>query len=612
MVLFCFWLLQLLTAVAALLFLYHHFVYPKLLAYLANRRAESNPVPTTGAIQSNEPLSFITVILPCYNEQAYIAEKMFNFAFIEYPHHLLKVIVADDGSTDSTAAIYQQTVRHPLLAGISFELRSFGCNRGKIAVLNDLLTEPRSGLVCLSDVSALISADAFLLINRHMRDHTIGAVAASYGLLNPGSEGEAAYWRYQVEIKRHESLMGSTLGVHGALYCLRPELFQRLDADSINDDFMIPMHIIEQGYRVIYDTNIVGVELEQSTAQLDFHRRSRIAAGNVQQVLRLKTLLHPKYGSVAFNFFSGKFLRVMMPWCMVLMLVGSAVLAITSPFFALALLFQGVCYAGAGYVQVSRAQTQPKVLRLLHYLVTGHYASLVGWGLLFRRSDKVLRWRKSNNSQVSDQHYLPAATRYGKRAFDLVVASVILIMTLPLWLLIALAIRMTSAGPIFYRQLRIGYCDGQQTHLFYMIKFRTMVHDAERLTGAVWSGKNDPRITKLGRFLRKSRLDELPQMINVCCGDMSLVGPRPERPELCHNIEQEIPYFSERTCYVRPGITGLAQVYLGYDTCIDDVRKKVMYDHSYALALHTTRSWLKMDCCVLVRTVYIMLAGRGQ
>jgi lipopolysaccharide/colanic/teichoic acid biosynthesis glycosyltransferase len=185
-------------------------------------------------------------------------------------------------------------------------------------------------------------------------------------------------------------------------------------------------------------------------------------------------------------------------------------------------------------------------------------------------------------------------------------------MSLPLWVLIALAIRMTSAGPIFFRQLRIGYCDGQQTHLFYMIKFRTMVHDAERLTGTVWSGKNDPRITKLGRFLRKSRLDELPQMINVCRGDMSLVGPRPERPELCHNIEQEIPYFSERTCYVRPGITGLAQVYLGYDTCIDDVRKKVMYDHSYALALHTTRSWLKMDCCVLVRTVYIMLAGRGQ
>ena len=605
-------LLQLITITAALLFVYHHFIYPKLLGYLAARQAQHAVSQSAERPHDTESLAFITIILPCYNEQTFIAEKLFNFAFIDYPHSHFKVILADDGSTDNTAAIYQQTINHPLLAGIDFEYRGFARNRGKIAVLNDLLTAPMRGLVCLSDVSALISADALMLISRHMQDPAIGAVAASYGLLNPGSEGEAAYWQYQVQIKQHESLMGSTLGVHGALYCLRPELFQRLDADSINDDFMIPMHIIEQGYRVIYDTNIIGVELEQSTVQLDFHRRSRIAAGNVQQVLRLKTLLHPKYGAVAFNFFSGKFLRVLMPWCMLLMLLGSAVLAFNSTLFLIPLLFQCVCYAGAGFVHYSRAATQPKLLRLLHYLVVGHYAALVGWGLLLKRSEKVLRWRKTSPDTTTEAHYLPVTTRYGKRAFDLIVASLIFAVTLPLWLLIAVAIRLTSAGPIFFRQLRIGYCDGQQTHLFYMIKFRTMVQDAERFTGAVWAGKNDPRITPLGRFLRKTRLDELPQMINVCCGDMSLVGPRPERPELCQRIEQQIPFFAERTCFVRPGITGLAQVHLGYDSCMDDVRKKVMYDHSYALALHTTTSWLKMDFRVLARTILIMLTGRGQ
>lgn len=145
-----------------------------------------------------------------------------------------------------------------------------------------------------------------------------------------------------------------------------------------------------------------------------------------------------------------------------------------------------------------------------------------------------------------------------------------------------------------------------------MIKFRTMRTDAEAASGATWAAKSDPRITRVGQFLRKTRLDELPQFINVLTGEMSLIGPRPERPGFYQKLENEIPYFVERTYGVTPGITGLAQVNQGYDTCIEDVRSKVGFDHSYALSLSSPLSWLKMDIYIIFRTLVVMVCGRGQ
>jgi len=139
-----------------------------------------------------------------------------------------------------------------------------------------------------------------------------------------------------------------------------------------------------------------------------------------------------------------------------------------------------------------------------------------------------------------------------------------------------------------------------------------MVQDAESGTGAVWAQKNDSRLTKIGKLLRKMRLDELPQFINVIKGEMSLIGPRPERPEIAIKLEQEIPFYSERTYDVTPGITGLAQVSQGYDTCIEDVKTKLGYDFAYSLSLTKLHSWLLMDLTIIVKTLLIMALGRGQ
>ena len=212
---------------------------------------------------------------------------------------------------------------------------------------------------------------------------------------------------------------------------------------------------------------------------------------------------------------------------------------------------------------------------------------------------------------MAETLHLPLHVAAAKRAFDILVALLGLLLTLPLWPLIALAIRLDSAGPVLYRQMRIGRMLPDRTEIFMMLKFRSMRTDAER-AGAVWAQKRDPRITRVGLFLRKTRLDELPQLINVLRGDMAIIGPRPERPGLYQKLARLIPFFADRTAGIRPGITGLAQVNQGYDNCLEDVRNKAAFDHAYSMALRGLRAWFVMDTSLALRTFAVMVKGRGQ
>lgn len=163
-----------------------------------------------------------------------------------------------------------------------------------------------------------------------------------------------------------------------------------------------------------------------------------------------------------------------------------------------------------------------------------------------------------------------------KPTIDWMLTAVLLVFALPLLGVVSLAVLLLDGRPVFYRQTRVGK-DG---HKFRIWKFRTMVPNAETATGAVWSSIGDPRVTRLGHWLRCSHLDELPQLLNVLCGDMNLIGPRPERPEFVRELAAELPSYLERL-RVRPGITGLAQLRLGYDQSVDQVRKKVQLDITY-------------------------------
>jgi lipopolysaccharide/colanic/teichoic acid biosynthesis glycosyltransferase len=237
------------------------------------------------------------------------------------------------------------------------------------------------------------------------------------------------------------------------------------------------------------------------------------------------------------------------------------------------------------------------------------------------------------------------SVRIAKRIMDVAFAGVGLLIMSPLFLLIALGVKLTSRGPVFFVQRRAGAVQSvtadvtSEVPTFQMYKFRSMVQDAERKTGAVFAAVGDPRITGLGRLLRRTRLDELPQLLNVLRGDMSLVGPRPERPEMLQNLALAIPYFEERMRLVKPGITGLAQVELDYTgkmppnsklrpyadqllnpfkleaaagALADDMRTKLLYDLAYSARLERFGAFLATDLGILLRTPLVMIFGRGR
>jgi sugar transferase (PEP-CTERM system associated) len=188
-----------------------------------------------------------------------------------------------------------------------------------------------------------------------------------------------------------------------------------------------------------------------------------------------------------------------------------------------------------------------------------------------------------------------------KRFFDVTASVLLLILTLPLVLLIAVAIRLESAGPAFYRQRRVGlYGQG-----FDVVKLRSMRQDAEVGGKAVWAEKDDPRITRIGRFIRKTRIDELPQCWSVLKGEMSFVGPRPERPQFVDDLEQKLPYYAERHM-VKPGITGWAQINYPYGASIEDSRQKLEYDLFYAKNYSPF-----LDILILLQTIRVVLFPEG-
>jgi len=179
-----------------------------------------------------------------------------------------------------------------------------------------------------------------------------------------------------------------------------------------------------------------------------------------------------------------------------------------------------------------------------------------------------------------------------KRALDILGAAILLVVLGPVVLFFAVLVKVTSKGPAFFRQIRVG----EGGKLFQIIKLRTMRIDAEAVSGPVWARRRDSRITRLGSFLRRSHIDEFPQLINVLRGEMSLIGPRPERPFFVNRFRHEIPNYGLRLA-VKPGITGLAQVRYKYDETLTDVKNKLTYDLVYVKRM----SWL-MDTRILLWT----------
>jgi lipopolysaccharide/colanic/teichoic acid biosynthesis glycosyltransferase len=187
-----------------------------------------------------------------------------------------------------------------------------------------------------------------------------------------------------------------------------------------------------------------------------------------------------------------------------------------------------------------------------------------------------------------------------KRATDIILSIITLVFCSPFLFVSAILIKLTSKGPVIYKQRRVG----RYGKIFEIYKLRTMHIDAEKDTGAVWAERDDPRVTDVGRILRKLHIDEIPQLLNVLRGQMSIVGPRPERPELVRDLKTLICDYEKRLA-VRPGITGLAQVWHKYDETLADVRKKIKYD-----LLYIRKMCLMVDLRIFFRTFLVVLSGK--
>ena len=223
----------------------------------------------------------------------------------------------------------------------------------------------------------------------------------------------------------------------------------------------------------------------------------------------------------------------------------------------------------------------------LYNIVTGHARThqIYGFPLIEIQPQLMLPWE-----------------RRVKRLIDISFSLGSLIILSPLLILTSLLVKLESRGPVLFKQKRVG----KNGKIFQVYKFRSMVQDAEKLTGPVWAGKKDPRITRMGRITRKLRIDEFPQLFNVLYGDMSLVGPRPERPYFVDKLKRQYPFYTRRL-KVQPGVTGWAQVKGKYDTTIEEVKEKLDYDLYYIENIS-----LRLDFRIMIYTISVMLRFKGQ
>lgn len=579
-------------------------VWP-VLVRLLRRRATEPRLARAG------PLPRISILIPAHNEAAQLTQRLANLEALDYPKELLEVWVASDGSTDGTAEIaanWSGSLR-PVLA-------RWAERKGKAWTLNQLVRVASNELVLLTDASALLAPGALRLLVAAIEQPGVGAAIPRYVTTDERGASEGQYWKFATWLRQGESRAEVLHAAHGAAWLARKSLLRPLPEDTINDDVALALGLRERGARLVYEPLAVVFDAPTASWVDVFYRLRRIARGNVQLLRRSRHLLSPRVGRLAVGLWLQRVLKLTGPlW--LLIAAGSAVVAgVTDPSLR-GLASAVVAALGAGAISLALRALGVKrqgPLGVLGYGLVGQVAT--GMGLIdaaLGRHGNV--WQRPEvtvaASDLERPAPVPLRVRFAKRAFDLVLAIPTLLLLSPLLLVLAALVRLTSKGPAFFRQERVGLDAHGRPTLFKMLKFRSMGVDAEARSGPVWASREDPRITPLGSFLRKARLDELPQLLNVVRGEMSLVGPRPERPFFVDQLQNSIPGYADRVCRVKPGISGWAQVNCEYDTSLDSVREKLLFDLTYAAHLYSLRTWLRVELGLVFRTIVVMVRGKG-
>ncbi|MCP3169765.1 glycosyltransferase family 2 protein [Myxococcus qinghaiensis] len=377
---------------SALLLAHTYFLYPLSLFVLdgaaqvaRNVRSMRGGEPRRGLATGRGPAPSVSLVVAAYNEVSCIEQKLENSLALDYPADRFEVVIGSDGSTDGT--------NERVLQCRDERVRLSPAPRaGKTTVLNRCIPTAKGDIVVLSDANTMIEPEAIQKLVRHFEDPEVGAVCGKLRLYNPTKQDyeESAYWSYESLIKMYEGRRGAVVGANGGLYAIRRTLFTELPASTIVDDFVIPLRILEKGYKVAYEEEAVAHEETTEDYGKEFGRRARIAAGNFQSLRMVPGLLLPTAGFPAFAFWSHKLLRWCAPALMGLALIANLFL-LDSVFYRFTLLGQGLFYALAymGKVGVLKRGAVKRVASVAYYFTTMNLAIVVGFWRFLRNSQRA-------------------------------------------------------------------------------------------------------------------------------------------------------------------------------------------------------------------------------
>ncbi len=312
---------------------------------------------------------FVSLLIPAYNEARVIARKIENSLALDYPADRIEVVIASDGSSDWTAEIARS------VGGV--RVMSLPKNLGKVAALNAALLDLNGEIVVFSDASAMIAPDAIQRLVENFADPSVGAVCGRYQVVKPNEvnigASEEIYWKYEAFLKVQESRLASTLGAHGHLHAIRRELYPFPPPETINDDYVIPLSVLRQGFRAVYEPT--AMVFEEAREMTGFGRRIRIVAGNLQQLRYLGQFLSPFQPLPLLFFLSHKVVRLIVPFAMLTAFAANLSLIGSEPYrvlFSLQLLFYGVAALGL------TGRLRPRALRLPFYFCMVNSAAFFG------------------------------------------------------------------------------------------------------------------------------------------------------------------------------------------------------------------------------------------
>ncbi|MBS2032097.1 MAG: glycosyltransferase family 2 protein [Deltaproteobacteria bacterium] len=387
--------------VSVFLLLHTYVLYPLALVLLdaleqarANLRFIGGGADRRGLARAPPGLK-VTLVVAAYNEESCIDEKLRNSLQLAWPAADLEVLVGSDGSTDGTDAKVEAV--HDPRVRLSAAPRG-----GKVAVLNRCIPLAKGEVVVLTDANTMLDPAALEKLARHFRDPDVGAVCGRLRLYNPTLKAyeESAYWTYESFIKFYEGKHGAVLGANGGLYAIRRSLFQALPPDTVVDDFVIPMRILQSGFRVLYDPEAVAYEETTEDYVKEASRRARIAAGNFQSLRLLGRLLMPRAGFASFAFWSHKLLRWTAPlWLALALLTNLTLLGHRWGKLALAMQLGFYALAVAGRQKWVKRGALRRVASVAYYFTSMNLALAVGFGRFVAQS-QAATWDRTERART--------------------------------------------------------------------------------------------------------------------------------------------------------------------------------------------------------------------